>query len=174
MESTATCGVNKYPDLPVYTIRPEGGMGRTRVLHRDHLLPIGQAVRIPEEKDPPSPVNRPMTRQQGGTRYAGGHRMQFSASQSQMDCEQDSETENEFEICCHGKDYCETLEKQIPETNENGTLDESEPGEIQPASMNLPDNITDLCDIVENFQDMEGTGGQERRPDTPRSEGIIQ
>ncbi len=79
-------------------------------------------------------------------------------------------TENEFEICCHGKDYCETLEKQIPETNENGTLDESEPGEIQPASMNLPDNITDLCDIVENFQDMEGTGGQERRPDTPRSE----
>ncbi len=162
--------VNKYPDLPVYTIRPEGGMGRTRVLHRDHLLPIGQAVRIPEEKDPPSPVNRPMTRQQGGTRYAGGHRTQFSASQSQMDCEQDSETENEFEICCHGKDYCETLEKQIPETNENGTLDESEPGEIQPASMNLPDNITDLCDIVENFQDMEGTGGQERRPDTPRSE----
>ncbi len=105
--------VNKYPDLPVYTIRPEGGMGRTRVLHRDHLLPIGQAVRIPEEKDPPSPVNRPMTRQQGGTRYAGGHRTQFSASQSQMDCEQDSETENEFEICFMEKTIVKLLKSRF-------------------------------------------------------------
>lgn len=37
--------VNKYQDLPVYMVKPESGMGHTRVIHRDHLLPIGQTVR---------------------------------------------------------------------------------------------------------------------------------
>uniref|UniRef100_A0AAR2M6Q9 Gypsy retrotransposon integrase-like protein 1 n=1 Tax=Pygocentrus nattereri TaxID=42514 RepID=A0AAR2M6Q9_PYGNA len=33
--------VGKIPDLPVYRIKPESGMGRVRTIHRDHLLPIG-------------------------------------------------------------------------------------------------------------------------------------
>uniref|UniRef100_A0A3B3TCM2 Uncharacterized protein n=1 Tax=Paramormyrops kingsleyae TaxID=1676925 RepID=A0A3B3TCM2_9TELE len=33
--------VAKLPNLPVYRVRPEGGRGTFRTLHRDHLLPIG-------------------------------------------------------------------------------------------------------------------------------------
>ena len=29
------------PDVPVYVVKPENGIGRTRTLHRNHLLPIG-------------------------------------------------------------------------------------------------------------------------------------
>lgn len=69
--------VNKYQDLPVYTIKPENEMGRTRVLRRDPLLPIGQTDRIPLENDPPPSVNRPMTQNQRGTHYGDDHNMQY-------------------------------------------------------------------------------------------------
>uniref|UniRef100_A0AAY4AVH5 Gypsy retrotransposon integrase-like protein 1 n=1 Tax=Denticeps clupeoides TaxID=299321 RepID=A0AAY4AVH5_9TELE len=37
----------KLPNLPVYQVQPETGTGKMKVLHRDHLLPIGEAVRLP-------------------------------------------------------------------------------------------------------------------------------
>ncbi|KAI5627544.1 hypothetical protein C0J50_12903, partial [Silurus asotus] len=43
--------VEKLKDVPVYRLTPEFGMGGVRTLHRDHLLPIGENVRlyVPEE-----------------------------------------------------------------------------------------------------------------------------
>ena len=43
--------VEKLPDLPVYRVRPESGMGKQRTIHRDNILPIGSLVRIPDESD---------------------------------------------------------------------------------------------------------------------------
>lgn len=39
--------VEKLPNLPVYKIKPESGMGAEKTVHRNHLLPIGYLVRLP-------------------------------------------------------------------------------------------------------------------------------
>lgn len=42
--------LGKMPNLPVYKVKPEDGRGGVKTLHRDHLLPIGQLVRMPTVK----------------------------------------------------------------------------------------------------------------------------
>lgn len=54
--------VGKLPNLPVYRVRPEGGRGSVRTIHRDHLLPIGQSVRMPNEQECEEAPVRPRTR----------------------------------------------------------------------------------------------------------------
>lgn len=54
--------VGKMPNLPVFHVRPEGGRGGVRTIHRDHILPIGQAVRIPVEQACEENPGRPRTR----------------------------------------------------------------------------------------------------------------
>ncbi|XP_058494566.1 uncharacterized protein LOC131465683 [Solea solea] len=39
--------LGKMPNLPLYKVKPENGRGGVKTLHRDHLLPIGQFVRMP-------------------------------------------------------------------------------------------------------------------------------
>lgn len=43
--------VEKIPDIPVYWVKPESGMGKVQTIHRDHLLPIRYMVRMPDEND---------------------------------------------------------------------------------------------------------------------------
>lgn len=56
--------VKKLPDLPVYRLKPERGMGSIRTLHRDHLLPIGESVRLPTPEESKPNTHRPVTRTQ--------------------------------------------------------------------------------------------------------------
>lgn len=39
--------VGKMPNLPVYQLKKENGSGRLKTIHRDHILPIGQHVKLP-------------------------------------------------------------------------------------------------------------------------------
>uniref|UniRef100_A0A1A7ZLV7 Gypsy retrotransposon integrase-like protein 1 n=1 Tax=Nothobranchius furzeri TaxID=105023 RepID=A0A1A7ZLV7_NOTFU len=39
--------VEKMPNLPVYQLKKENGSGRLKTIHRDHILPIGQHVKLP-------------------------------------------------------------------------------------------------------------------------------
>lgn len=159
MESFAICGGK---EIPRYMVKLESGMGRTRVIHRDHLLPIGQTVRISQQNDPPPSINRPMTRHQRGTCYDDDYNMHYSVSQSLKDVEENSEAETMFGPCFHRKEHHGTLEKQVPETNENETSEEEEHVEIHNADVILPDNTAYTCDDVEYFQDERKTGVQER------------
>lgn len=45
--------MEKLPNIPVYRVKPETGTGSVRTLHRDHLLPIGDKVRLylPDERN---------------------------------------------------------------------------------------------------------------------------
>ncbi|KAL7824975.1 hypothetical protein SRHO_G00342600 [Serrasalmus rhombeus] len=43
--------IGKMPNLPVYQVKPEKGIGSVKTIHRDHLLPIGQLVRLPSTTD---------------------------------------------------------------------------------------------------------------------------
>lgn len=47
--------VDKMPNLPVYKVKPEHGRGGVKTIHRDHLLPIGQSVRMLESPSHASP-----------------------------------------------------------------------------------------------------------------------
>ena len=59
--------MEKLPNLPVFRVQPEGARGRVKTMHREHLLPIGQFVRVPEfETDdelPQTPKRQLRTRQ---------------------------------------------------------------------------------------------------------------
>lgn len=56
--------MERLRNLPVYKLRPKTGTGRVRTLHRDHLLPIRDSLRIPAlsgEEDTKPPVTRAQT-----------------------------------------------------------------------------------------------------------------
>lgn len=57
--------VGKLPNLPVYRVKPQTGQGSVRTLHRDHLLPIGTEVRLPEGMARDEVPARPQTRRMG-------------------------------------------------------------------------------------------------------------
>ncbi|XP_059808194.1 uncharacterized protein LOC132382212 [Hypanus sabinus] len=42
---------SQMPNLPVYRVKPEDGKGPIKVLHRNHLLPLGQAVQVDKEPE---------------------------------------------------------------------------------------------------------------------------
>ena len=54
--------LGKMPNLPVFRVKPEGGKGGVRTIHRDHILPIGQSVRIPVDQACEETPVRPRTR----------------------------------------------------------------------------------------------------------------
>lgn len=77
--------VGKMPNLPVFKIRREDGTPGTKTIHRDHLLPIGQHVRVPSteqiEHPPERPSLRPVTRR-ASQRTATSAYQNFSDSSS--------------------------------------------------------------------------------------------
>lgn len=55
--------VGKMPNLPVFRVRPEGGRGGVKTIHRDHLLPIGPSLRIPTGQSGAEAPARPKMRE---------------------------------------------------------------------------------------------------------------
>lgn len=54
--------MGKMPNLPVFKIKREDGRPGTKTIHRDHLLPIGQLVRLPTARQVEDPPAKPRTR----------------------------------------------------------------------------------------------------------------
>uniref|UniRef100_A0AAY4AM26 Gypsy retrotransposon integrase-like protein 1 n=1 Tax=Denticeps clupeoides TaxID=299321 RepID=A0AAY4AM26_9TELE len=54
--------VGKMPNIPVFKIKREDGTRGIKTIHRDHLLPIGQLVRIPSTSIVDNSLSRPRTR----------------------------------------------------------------------------------------------------------------
>ena len=67
-ETTYVVTEQHNPDIPVFTVIREDGIGRTRTLHRNVLLPIGFVRDAAPPTPKPRPVPRPRTRQQTGQR----------------------------------------------------------------------------------------------------------
>lgn len=64
--------IGRMPNLPVFKVKRENGTSGSKTIHRDHLLPIGQHVRLPstaQEEDPPArPTTRAVTRRKSQRR----------------------------------------------------------------------------------------------------------
>lgn len=82
-KSTPYVVVEKLPNLPVYKVKPEHGPGVLKTLHRDHLLPIGYMVRMPNPSDDTRHIRRPVTR---------AHRSQKSQAVKPPDPFEESDT----------------------------------------------------------------------------------
>ena len=54
--------VEQLPNLPVYRIKPERGLGAEKIIHRNHLLPIGYLVRLSVDEQEDGPQQGPVTR----------------------------------------------------------------------------------------------------------------
>ncbi|XP_041963296.1 uncharacterized protein LOC121720890 [Alosa sapidissima] len=83
--------VEQLPHLPVYRVRPENGVGGVKTLHRNHLLPVGQLIRLPEVVEEVHSPRRPRTRmERARKRESGGEKIDM------MDVDQEtSESEDE-------------------------------------------------------------------------------
>lgn len=126
--------IEKLPNLPVYRVKPEGARGPVKTIHREHLLPIGQLVRVPgsdEDEQPQLPKRQPRTRQE-------------TARVPESDPHSDSDSSLEFEVSRVSQPSHPELDRQIqrpqsplqtinppepdsePEFNNESVLEESE------------------------------------------------
>ncbi|KAL7857415.1 hypothetical protein SRHO_G00163140 [Serrasalmus rhombeus] len=83
--------MEKMPNIPVYRVKPERGVGVPKTLHRDHLLTIGYMMPLPdvsEETDPPACIR--------GRRSQAHPQQQMVAQESQAESETDSEVEDDM------------------------------------------------------------------------------
>lgn len=80
--------VRKMPNLPVFKVKREDGTKGSKTIHRDHLLPIGQHVRIPSTDQVDDPPARSKTRavsRRESQREARPETQEFSDSSSDME-----------------------------------------------------------------------------------------
>ncbi|XP_049329329.1 uncharacterized protein LOC111193656 [Astyanax mexicanus] len=106
--------IGKMPNLPVYQVKPEKGIGSVKTIHRDHLLPIGQLVRLPSPAD-----DEPLHRKIPGPKTRGpGHpftaHKQTSRDKELLCSTSDSESEEDYEI-----GYTRDLDFVSAKTKEN-------------------------------------------------------
>ncbi|XP_072572259.1 uncharacterized protein [Paramormyrops kingsleyae] len=65
--------VKKLPNLPVYILKPEQGVGGVKTLHRDHILPVSELVRLNTSNRQEAVAHRPVTRSRTRQKQLVGH-----------------------------------------------------------------------------------------------------
>ncbi|KAL7831371.1 hypothetical protein SRHO_G00308740 [Serrasalmus rhombeus] len=83
---------SQMPGLPVFRLRPQSGEGPTKILHRNHLLPIGE-VRF---RDDPEivPLQAPLRRSQRKKTREGSRTLPEEPSSQEMMDEQGDESDS--------------------------------------------------------------------------------
>ncbi|CAI5676583.1 unnamed protein product [Oreochromis niloticus] len=130
--------LDKMPHLPVYRVKPEKGLGVEKIVHRNHLLPIGYLVRLSNDSEPEL-FARPVTRSRRGLGKA-------KPVDNQGDAISSSESESE-DACLTPFPYmgCENL----PSLSEQLLRNRGQ----KPNVLDLESSTTDLADIERNPDD---------------------
>ncbi|XP_037833479.1 uncharacterized protein LOC119617377 [Kryptolebias marmoratus] len=167
--------MEKLPDLPVYRVKPESGMGKLRTIHRDNVLPIGSLVRVSEDSDVQQQTTRPVTRSQrkSRTRQPHGTRPQDNAGYS-LDGES-SDPESEYQLMCRWRSKSEDLEDPVAERDceceiqntaaQDSASDHDEESEhdvMSEAIADSSDGESDAGDEVETPAELTGSAELER------------
>lgn len=87
--------LKKFPDIPVYKVKPESGMGGIRTLHRDHLLAIGQWVRM---FSPPVTVPSNTSPQTRSKAVKPVMRLSMNSEREQRDCDSFQTDESDEDV----------------------------------------------------------------------------
>lgn len=101
--------VEKLPNLPVYRIKPERGLGAVKTVHRNHLLPIGYLVRLPEDDSECESWQRPVTRasRKPGTAVQSNNNEDYLSSSPQSQSTRTCAPQGHWKWT--GKNYWRTL-----------------------------------------------------------------
>lgn len=145
----------KLKNLPVYKLRPQTGTGRVRTLHRDHLLPIGDSVRISTPSGTVEDMRPPITRAQTAREKQLKERV--STTNEQIRGEPTSDSDDEIcyyipERCrMQNKPLCTLLPEPVAEEAEHradggrsqdsvteGSQEEESPKETETPVCNIP------------------------------------
>ena len=85
--STPYVVIGKLPNLPVYRLKPEDGNSRVKTMHRDHLLPISQSLRLRKDNNNEEATVKSKTRAQVKQRKMEKAREEEPESESSSDTE---------------------------------------------------------------------------------------
>lgn len=106
--STPYVVIQHLPNLPVYKVKPEQGTGSVKTLHRDHLLPIGYLVRIPDNSEQTERVRPLVTRRQHALRHRTG-----ALNNQTSDISANSESEHEY-VHEYPTNDSDNVRRQVP------------------------------------------------------------
>lgn len=128
--------IAKLPNLPVYRVKPDRGPGSIKVIHRDHLLPIGYLVRfsVPSEKRNQS--KPPVTRAQRAKSYNESPQLRPEEFQDEWDSESEEDSNNylpQFDLSA------------LPRNHQEGA---HQRGDMPHTDVNMGSNSHDLPEVV--------------------------
>ncbi|RVE74756.1 hypothetical protein OJAV_G00024780 [Oryzias javanicus] len=115
--------VEKLPNLPVYRIKPERGMGAEKTIHRNHLLPIGYLVRLPDDQSEDATQPRPVTRAQ---------RLRVNEPTHTNNHDEDMSSESEYEDVYVPQPFEFNWSKLVPSSNMSTQPAQSVNLEVEP------------------------------------------
>ncbi|XP_036433704.1 uncharacterized protein LOC118812695 [Colossoma macropomum] len=146
--------MGRISDLPVYRVKPESGLGSVRTLHRDHLLAIGEWVRMPSSTSTVPVSQRPQTRRKRARPGMQMHRedaveegQRYAESQTN-----DSDEDMDIQYTLLRDETSErTLQVDEPRERESSWIESPESGEIHQEETEENDSVE--SEIVVEMQD---------------------
>ncbi|KAI4871331.1 hypothetical protein NFI96_009730, partial [Prochilodus magdalenae] len=159
---------SKLSDLPVYRLKPMNGVGPSKVMHRNHLLPLGQAVRLsPEVHSSPVPSPRPL-RQRKVKDLNTSSEPKTTEPSEDLECAIQSLSDSESEYGCYAEGLVQNTQAEEEQSREpiiesdHSPLDVAAPLECDPLDT-LPEAL--VSSPVNEVEDSQG----ERRTDDHHS-----
>lgn len=137
---------SQMSDLPVYHLKPANGSGTTKVMHRNHLLPLGQAVRLSTEVDTkpiPSPREHRRTRAKERKQIPAVHKHD-SPIDMHLGEQHSSDSESE---------YGNYLEDMITDNTED--ICEQPEEDVKPTESHTPTHAIEVPDVVASLTPSE-------------------
>ncbi|XP_076830977.1 uncharacterized protein LOC143476602 [Brachyhypopomus gauderio] len=169
--------VGRLPNLPVYKVRPESGKGGVKTMHRDHLLPISQSLRMPDVEGPEQLPVKPRTRwQRTRTKERSKRNLERAPHMDNDDTDSSSEREYGWTRGPYWKGLSELLLEEAhrkPSAADTRVGDEPEGQEpIEEDARVSSDHEEEI--VVEEEADGVSDGKESQRPDQNLEESSSQ
>lgn len=147
-------------DLPVYRLKPVNGSGPVKVMHRNHILPLGQGIRLSPEVDPdPVPTPRAFRRRKAKERRQDQDEHKVDSTIN-VPLEHSSFSDSESECGCYVEDViidtpeiCDQTEPEVIESD--AAKSATEVPRVSECSEELPAATEDCAELVDAGEERE-------------------
>lgn len=141
---------SQMSNLPVFRLKPEDGDGPFKILHRNHLLPLGQKVCLSQvQNQDPVPKRKPRRRRNQQNDKSSVEIPEMSEQEDKDEC-----TDSEGEEL--GVWY------ELPFSGQNAKSDNEPP---EPFSLDLDFRSEVPAEVLQNIPGEQGANIEETRPD---------